>query len=186
MEQAFYHFQLQPFPGGPDPKDQKITGSLIRTADAILIKYRLEGGLDSINLPAPALFPDRCHNLWQHTCFEFFVNISGEAGYREVNFTPNGCWNVYRFTAYRGGMQEEPAIQSLCCSFSEDNGEWIASCRLETSKIIPKKCTLVIGISVVLQHRTGGLCYWALLHPGLKADFHDRRCFSIEIPAVAG
>ncbi len=33
--------------------------------------------------------------------------------YWEFNLSPAGDWNVYRFTDYRQGMEEETAISSL-------------------------------------------------------------------------
>lgn len=185
MEQALQHFQLQLFPNGAELKDQRITGSLVRNAETLLIKYRVEGDLASLRWPAPVPLPSRCHGLWQSTCFEFFVSTRGEPGYWEVNCSPNGCWNVYRFNAYREEMVEEASAKTLCCSVSEDSNGLDLSCRLETSGMIEKSCTLEIGVSAVLQHRTDELQYWALCHPGLKADFHDRRSFTIKMVAVA-
>lgn len=185
MEQVLQHFQLQPFPGGAEPGGQKIAGSLVRSRGTLLIRYRLAGGLDSVQWPAPVLLPYRCHGLWQNTCFEFFVGIKGTPGYWEVNFSSNGCWNVYHFVGYREEMREEDLVKALFCSISGDNSGRDFSCRLETSGIIENTSTVEVGVSAVLQYRNEELCYWALCHPGLKADFHDRRGFAIKLVGVA-
>lgn len=185
MEQAIQHFQLQPFHAGEEQESPKITGSLVRNTDTLLVQYRVEGGLSRVNWPVPVALPSRCHGLWQSTCFEYFVSTKGQPGYWEVNFSPNGCWNVYRFTAYREQMREEASVKMLLCSASETDSGLDLSCRLDFSGMIEKNRTFEIGVSAVLQNRTGELHYWALCHPDEKADFHDRKSFAIEMAAVS-
>ena len=40
---------------------------------------------------------------------------------------------------------------------------------------------LAVGIAAVIQLAGGGLTYWALIHPGLQADFHRRDSFLVEL-----
>lgn len=186
MEQVRHYFQLQPFVSNSESENLQISGSLTRCPGAILIDYRIIGNLDSINWPAPIPSPDRCHDLWQNTCFELFVSPKGKPCYWEVNVSPNGCWNVYRFAAYREKMLEELSIYALCYPGSQNDCGWDMSFRLETNGVIEDDCALEIGISTVLQHCLGDVQHWALCHPRLKADFHDRSSFTMKMPAVAG
>ena len=186
MEQVSHHFQLQPF--GPETREKslEISGSLTRLSGVLVIDYRVEGDLDTISWPAPSTTSDRCHDLWQNTCFEFFVNPKGASGYWEGNLSPSGCWNLYRFSAYREDMREEKAVDTLWSLNSQDNSVWNFVCRLETSGIFGDEIELKVGVSSVIRSRADAVSYWALCHPGLKPDFHDRASFNIELPAVAG
>lgn len=42
----------------------------------------------------------RADFLWEQTCFECFFDFGGD-GYFELNFSPKGAYNLYRFDAYR-------------------------------------------------------------------------------------
>ena len=186
MEPVSRHFQLQSFV--PESKEIHlgISGSLTRFVGALIIQYRVEGDLDTINWSALKASSGRSHDLWQNTCFEFFVNPRGDSKYWEGNLSPNGCWNLYRFSAYREGMREEKAVATLHCSNSKDKSGWNTTCRFETSGIIEDEIELKIGLSCVIRCRTEVLSYWALCHPGLNPDFHDQASFTIKIPAIAG
>lgn len=66
--------------------------------------------------------------LWEHTCFEAFIGLSGSPAYREFNFSPSGQWAAYAFD-YRQRVEqpETEAPQIDACSPS----------RLELDAIVP-------------------------------------------------
>jgi hypothetical protein len=69
--------------------------TVAREADGGLdVRYRLEGALDGLRIPAGGLPVER---LWAHTCFELFVMAEGGEAYREFNFSPNGQWMRFDF-----------------------------------------------------------------------------------------
>jgi hypothetical protein len=139
--------------------------------------------------------PQRLDGLWQHTCFEVFAGLLGTDSYWEVNLSPSGDWNVYRFSAYRGGQAPELAYGQLPLTvIGPRAAPPVADCRLGAPRALleVELCCplppplqqrfqsgtapmLELGLSAVLEGREGELSYWALQHPGRKPDFHDRR-----------
>jgi hypothetical protein len=80
----------------------------------LALQYSLAGKSADIFLPSPSAHPGRKDELWQTTCFEFFLAAKDQPGYWEFNLAPSGNWNVYRMDAYRGiGFREETSIQRL-------------------------------------------------------------------------
>jgi hypothetical protein len=107
------NFSLEPFCSPGVLPDLVITGSIVRCANTLAIDYRLHGHLEGLVIPSPASITARRHGLWQETCVELFLGIKNAPGYWEFNFSPAGHWSVYRFSAYRQGMQEEMAFREL-------------------------------------------------------------------------
>ena len=104
-------FSLKPFSSVGIPI--MIKGSVGRLANKFSISYSLTGALSEIVIPAPADMPERRNNIWQETCFEFFLGLKDYDQYWEFNLSPSGHWNVYRFEAYREGKQDEETFTSL-------------------------------------------------------------------------
>ena len=119
-------FRLQPFAGesfgdGRSSFALEITGKIARRDNSSLcLDFLVAGATAKIDIPAPAGLPVRKESLWEETCFEMFVSSKGSSQYWEFNMSPSGHWNVYRFSAYREGMREEMAFESLPFSTSRD------------------------------------------------------------------
>src|SRR5260370_30081182 len=64
--------------------------------------FRLDGDIPRIRVPSPGAPRINTH-LWQHTCFEAFIAVEGQAAYHEFNFAPSGEWAAYAFGGYRNG-----------------------------------------------------------------------------------
>ena len=177
-------FSLKPFPSVDLLPALQITGSIERHSNALSISYSLSGRMDELILPAPADARLRKNNLWEEACFEFFLGVKGSERYWEFNLSPSGHWNVYRFKSYRQGMQEEPAFKSLPFSVQLCSNSLLLSLGLELDKVIPPgqgSEVLQVAISAVIKIIDGKTTYWALAHPGPKADFHRRDGFIIEL-----
>jgi len=41
-----------------------------------------------------------------------------------------------------------------------------------------------LGLSAVIEEKTGRKSYWALAHPAGKPDFHHSDCFALEVPTA--
>lgn len=116
--------------------------------------------------------------LWKSTCFEMFFAQSGDA-YIELNLSPSGAFAAYHFDHYRTGMKTvdmpPPAIDLahmgdklvIAAHLSEDDLPWGAMGQ--------------VGISAVIEERSGAKSYWALAHPDGKPDFHHRDCFALTL-----
>ncbi|MGB5132724.1 MAG: DOMON-like domain-containing protein [Steroidobacteraceae bacterium] len=123
---------------------------------------------------------ERADALWQHTCFEAFLQPVHGQGYLEFNFTPAGVWAAYRFDSRRLGMQSlelprPPVIAVIRGSQLEVTVQLALPAGFAASRI---------GLMAVLEDDAGGLSFWALAHPGPRPDFHDPAGFLLEIPAT--
>jgi len=175
------NFSLQPFsPIGP-PLTIKITGHITRRPRQLAIRYDLRGDLAEVMIPAPADIATRRHGLWEETCFEFFLGVKEAPQYWEFNLSPAGHWNVYRFTGYRQGMAEETALSSLPMSVRRASNSLRLALEVEVERIVSADQPLMVGITAVVKLAGGGLTYWALIHPGPRADFHRRDSFLVEL-----
>ncbi len=139
------------------------------------------GALAQIDFPAHAKVPLRKESLWEQTCFELFVSPKGSSQYWEFNISPSGHWNVYRFSAYREGMREETAFESLPFSTSRAHGFFSVSLQIEPARIIEADRQLAVAVSAVIRGKDGGTSFWGLTHCGSKPDFHNRASFIIEL-----
>ncbi|MGK7878066.1 MAG: DOMON-like domain-containing protein [Xenococcaceae cyanobacterium] len=173
-------FSLEPFsPAGPLPY-LTIAGNIARRDHTLAIRYALGGHLGSLLIPTPTDMPVRKNGLWEETCFEFFLALKNSHRYWEFNLSPAGHWNVYRFAAYRQGMQEEMAFTSLPFSVQKQSDSLLLALELDLDKIVQADQALEIAISAVIKLRDGEVTYWALTHPGSQADFHHRDSFIVE------
>ena len=121
--------------------------------------------------------------------------MRGEEGYWELNASPSGDWNLYRLERYRQGLRPELLA-------APPQARWTRTPlgggleRLELTLVVAMP-SLAAGLAVdrtidpttasgleaaltaVLEHRDGALSYWALAHPAVEPDFHDRRGFQL-------
>lgn len=174
-------FSLQPFPSTKSLPNLKIAGNITRNSNQLAICYMLGGDLKEIALALPSNAPSRKHELWEDTCFEFFVGIKDSARYWEFNLSPAGHWNVYRFDAYRQGMQEETAFTILPFNVQNQANGLALALDVDLNKIVSAEQAIEVGITTVIKHRDGEVTYWALTHRGAEADFHLRDSFIVEL-----
>lgn len=86
------------------PFDPQVAPAAAVTAGAMVVRDALDApslwlwfrisGVQELLCPPRAPRPQRCDDLWQHTCLEAFVAESGHEGYWEFNLAPSGHWNV--------------------------------------------------------------------------------------------
>ena len=175
-----HQFTLQPFSSTNPIADLKITGNIIRADNNLNLNYQLLGDLSQIEIPPIADKPTRQHRLWETTCLEFFLGIKNSTQYWEFNLSPAKHWNIYRFTDYRQNMTEETALDSLPFKIETQPHCLNLSLQLDLNPIISASQKLTVAISAVIQSDRK-ITYWALTHPGSKADFHRRDSFIINL-----
>ena len=146
---------------------------------------------------------ERRDELWRTTCFEVFISADGEPHYYEFNLAPSRDWNAYRFTGYREGMaparanvsenwweQMHPAASGEQHSSAEHaeygrtHGWQTATLDLSHALDLPLERPWRLGLSAVIEERSGRKSYWALAHPPGSPDFHHQACFALELPAA--
>jgi hypothetical protein len=172
---------LQPFRGSTPPPGLELTATVSRQVNVLAIQYSLVGNLSELAIPAPALVPYRKHNLWEDTCFEFFLAVKHSPRYWEFNLSPSGHWNVYRFAAYRQDMQEEMTFTSLPLAVHRQSDSLSLNLEADLGQIAQADQAIELAISTVLQGRDGQPTYWALAHCGPQADFHLRDSFVVDL-----
>ena len=185
-------------PSTPCPTIHRVTVQTGRRDGRLALKYRIEGDIDALAIP-PIAPPQRADGLWQTTCCELFIKGSLQTdsvlktesvlggGYYEFNFSPSTAWAAYAFSAYRQGMAMAELSEPVKIAVCRDVG-W-----LELESIInlgglglPNERTWHLGLSVVVQQKSGDIAYWAYAHPEGKPDFHHPDSFCFELNAGYG
>jgi hypothetical protein len=174
-------FSLQPFTPVQDLPDLRVTVDLSRRSNTAALSYAIRGPIQEIVVPAQVETPLRKGGLWEETCLEVFLAVKGVQPYWEVNLSPSGHWNVYRFSAYRQGMQEESAFAALPFRVERGKDSFLLNVELPLDGIVSPETPLEMGISAVIKLRSNQMAYWALSHPGQKPDFHRRESFIAQL-----
>ena len=133
-------------------------------------------------LPAATEAPRREDRLWEETCFELFLAAAESDAYWELNLSPSGHWNVYRFDGYREGMREETAITSLPIDLRWDSEALHLAAEICIGMIVPAGKDLAATFAVVIKTSDGGKSHWAPVHPASRPDFHRRDGFAFILP----
>ena len=175
-------FRLQPFAIDSNLPDIEIVGTIDRDGRNILsIAYQLQGDLTAVAIESPNPAPSRQFELWEATCFEFFIGIPGQPNYWEFNLSPTGNWNVFALDNYRQGLRNEIAFTSLPIAIERSANSLLLSSTIDLSKIISATQSLEMSVTTVIKSSQHELSYWALTHTGAAADFHSRDTFILKI-----
>lgn len=173
-------FQLIPFGQNGDGV-LAITGIVSRSGGSLALSYQVSGDIGSLLLPARVAAPGRCDELWRSTCCECFLRFAGQPAYYELNVSPSGNWNVYRFTDYRAGMREDSSVAEFECQTSSEEKSFFLHCAVQLDGLAEGGHGIELGISCVLMHTDGTTSYWALSHPGQRPDFHHPEAFVLRL-----
>lgn len=173
-----------PFPGEGNPAALTIGGSIARHPDTLSVRCEVRGNLSKVEIPAAAEAPRRKDRLWEETCLELFLGTADSGEYWELNLSPSGHWNVYRFTSYREGMREEPGVTSLPFAVRSGPESLELSMELDVGRILPAGETIEACAAVVIGTIDGGKSHWAPVHSASRPDFHRRDGFALTLPAI--
>ena len=180
---------LRPFPGANVPS-LVISAELIwREEGPFTLSYGLlpDAPFEGRSLRDQLMGPwdpstglgSRRDQLWEHTCFEAFLALPGQQAYWELNVSPSGDWNLFRFSGYRQGGEPEPNAVAPSVSLQRMPRGLRCTIELDPSGFWPPSRVPEVALTTVVEQRDGSLSYWALSHSGEQADFHDRRSFLI-------
>jgi hypothetical protein len=176
-------FLLNPFPGEGNPAGVTIGGSIGRRADTVSVRFEVRGDLSKVSIPAAVETPRRRDRLWDETCFELFLGPADSEAYWELNLSPSGHWNAYRFDRCREGMREEPAITSLPFDLRRDSNTLLLAAELGIGTFVPAGSDLAAAAAAVIKAIDGGKSHWAQVHPASRPDFHRRDGFAFLLPS---
>jgi hypothetical protein len=174
------NFALRPFPTDSNLPQIEINGRVNRKSNLLSIEYQLFGDLNTISISPPATPPIRQFQLWETTCFEFFIGIPGDANYWEFNLSPSGNWNVFALDDYRQGLRNETAFTSLPFLIDRYPNYITLNLEFDLSEIILSEQDLEMSVTTVIKSSQDELSYWAITHSGTEADFHLRDSFIIK------
>jgi hypothetical protein len=170
-------------PNTPSRVAQAVTAQVARTAEGKLsISYAIHGDIARLVIPAPG--PARIGwKLWRHTCCELFVRQKDAAAYHEFNFSPSGEWAAYAFTRYREGatLNAEELNPQVAIESTGTRLDLYALVDLARLPPAYAGAPLSVGLAVIIEEESGGLCYWALKHAPGKPDFHHPQAFALEL-----
>jgi hypothetical protein len=172
-------FSLYPFPAA-DSHPEQITGCVQRLGSILTLQVSLKGNLNTVIVPSPNPQPRRQDNLWQTTCFEFFIAPQEGPNYWEFNLSPSGDWNCYAFANYRQGMATEYGFVPVFETFLSPQALSL-HLSLPLDPLIREGQLVDLGVTMVVANTQRGISYWALNHPGASADFHRRDSFLIRL-----
>src|SRR5262245_38185158 len=94
---------LTPHAAEPGSTVRRIAAEIEARRGSLRLRFRLEGDMARLALPAPATARRR-DGLWHHSCFEAFLRPDASDSYHEFNFAPSGEWAAYRFAGRRAGQ----------------------------------------------------------------------------------
>jgi len=159
------YFKLIPFL--ETDLDIKINVEVEFINNTCLLTYDFSGlDVNKILYPPQVSQPRRVHDLWKHTCLEFFYKSKNNPQYWEINYAPSGNWNCYHFDNYRQGMKEESEIKNIS-----------GNRKSFSAPILCQSDFLEIQISCAIETLEKQIHYYAIAHPAGKADFHTHNCF---------
>ncbi len=169
-------------PAGGCDAVRRIAVVASRAADALDISFRVEGEVSQLAIPAAGA-PQRSDGLWQHSCFEAFLQAGGAEAYLEFNFSPSGAWAAYCFSARRRG-RESPVLTAPRTEVRR-GPDWLTmNVRLSPAAIAEfAGMPISVGLAAVIEDRHGALSWWALAHRAAAPDFHDPATFTMRLPA---
>lgn len=150
-----------------------------RDENWLRLRWRIDGA-ERVVFPSFA-GKGRADDLWKATCFEFFLEPHGQAGYVELNLSPSERWAAYDLEGYRSGMTERPMPHEPTCTVRVGQSMAIFDAAVPSAGLPPLPWRY--GLSAVIEEEGGVLSYWAIAHPEGKPDFHSSACFAGELAA---
>ena len=156
-----------------------ITVHVERLPGHVAISFVARGKVGSLSLAEPGA-SRRADDLWQHTCFEAFMEPAFGSGYREFNLSPSNAWAAYAFSGYRRGMTEVEGNPVPRLSVKRSSEVIVVEAMLATA--FPDQQSLMMGLSAVEEDLEGRKSYWALAHmEDGPPDFHHPIGFDLEL-----
>jgi len=141
--------------------------------------------MTTLDLPSVVEIPQRKMQLWESSCFEFFLKPTQKNCYWEFNLSPDRNWNCLKLNSYRNLEGEEAQVKLLDIQIEESS---LNLFRLKVTfdlKTIPELYQTIqedkqfkIGPAAILKTKKGRLTYWANSHSQDEPDFHNKRNFA--------
>lgn len=141
----------------------------------LISNFTIRGDLEKVSLLTAPLQINRQMDLWNHTCFEWFIKPKGQNNYWEFNLSPQGSWNVFSFKDYRSKIEIENRAHLLFFDRKITGTKQIDfSSVIEFNSIFNDKkiSEFSMNICSVIEDKKQQKSYWSLIHLQNKPDFH--------------
>jgi hypothetical protein len=145
------------------------------TDDSLYLSFILVGDLEKINLGEYHPEHKRLKNLWEKTCFEFFIK-NNQNEYLEFNFAPNFAWNCFHFKEIRGPLAEFDKVQNPEIEILNSNEKFFLVAKIKQQELpanFLKSSELNFSFNAVIKLKSGDNEFWALKHSDSKPNFHQ-------------
>ena len=137
--------------------------------------YTITGDLSDVNFP---LYKKerRENNLWENSCFEFFIAEKQTTEYREFNFSPSGKWNVYSFDSHRKNMKEEEKVKNVKIRTEREKNKFVLFAYVDFRLAKPAS-NYEFQLATILKTKDGIRHFFAIDNSSEQPDFHNRKFF---------
>jgi hypothetical protein len=158
----------------------QVSGSANLTANELYISFEVTGDLSWIDFGNYTPEKYRRLNLFEKTCFEFFLKIPN-GQYLEFNFSPNFSWNIFSFYQLRGPLLELPMEKDIDLDILNSSDKFFLVAKI-SKDILPMEYLnnlklAQFGITMVIKSRLGTISYWAIDHKDSRPNFHHYDSF---------
>ena len=170
----------------------KATVELNLEANKLSLSYRFLGEIGRLEIehPREGQEAQRTDNLWTKTCCELFIGKKTGSNYVEFNFSPNGNWSAYSFSAYRKDRCDLQISATPLIGSVYSNHEFRLNVSIDITGWLSILCTkeakndmslIQMGISAITRSNSGNQIHWALHHPRPYPDFHDSNSLTLDL-----
>lgn len=167
-------FSLIPFDKNKSPL-LELTAELNTSEDAVFISFRINEGVEQIDLGNGTPKKERITGLWERTCFELFIKNEKDS-YIEFNFSPVFEWNCFYFEKKGNALSEWGAMPrpGTDILLSKDQFLLIGEIKKEffPEGFFGKGEKLCAGVTSVIKDTNKQTSYWALSHEDTRPNFH--------------
>jgi hypothetical protein len=140
----------------------------------IYLSFRLTDPNSEIDLGEYRVNHERRLNLWEKTCFEFFIKNNHDE-YFELNFAPNFAWNVFYFQKKGAPLVEFQLKHPISMDVLNSSDHFLLVVKIDKENFgtffndINK---LRFSMTSVIKDKNSKLSYWALTHKDSRPNFH--------------
>jgi hypothetical protein len=180
---------LQPFSRPPLPLT--ISVEVQCTPILFIFDFYLVGSVNAVSLlDQSATTLSRAEELWNSTCFEWFLKSKNHKNYWEFNGAPTGHWNFYELEGYRTNLLESTLVDQPVISCNRGTTDSIANSYSYHVEIPAERLLTnaqinfdegVLAISSVVKWQSGETSYFSLNHANDKPDFHSEAGFILSL-----
>ena len=173
---------LMPHPADEPLQHVAIDSAVHVSGGVLFLEWNLTDPTGQVQLAEPAAAPGMRDGLWLETCFEAFLATNDQPCYWELNVSPAGHWNLFRFAAYRLPAETACPVRSVTVRRRDTAEGLVLEAELPLSRLALSTTGLEFGLTAMLYTRDGRRGHWALHHPGGTPDFHLRDGFRMSLP----